>query len=249
MQATLRYLGLALALGVIAVWASENMFWIVPPGPVTALELVLTWLAYTMACACALSMVIWSGVRGWPAAFLGGAVLGYVVEGVVVGEIYEGFPLQLVWTPLAWHALITGGVVLGLARLGRGPLTMALVWTAYGAAMAFWALYWPLERPNLPDTGALMVYLALPAVLVVGAQVAVDRLWPLPPVLRWVLWIAPVLVFLLWGLRVAISPPNLTYFVLPVILGGLYLAMRRQGQGQGQRQAGHVGRVAPPAWH
>jgi hypothetical protein len=244
MQASSRYLGLSLALGVIAVWASENMFWIVQPDPFDPLDFSMTVLAYAAACGCALSMVIWSGVTGWPAAFLGGAVLGFVVEGTVVGTIYDAFPFQLVWTPLAWHALITGGVVLGLARLGRGPLPMVLVWLAYGAAMTVWATYWPVERLNLPDTQGMLVYLALPAVAVVGAQIAVDRLWPLPRVPRWVLWIAPVLAFALWGIRVAISPENLTYFVLPVLLAGLYLIMQRQARGQ----VGQSKLVAPPAW-
>ena len=131
MQSTV-YVGLALALGALAVWASENFFWMIPPPGITVPDFTMTVIAYAIACAVALSAVIWTGVGGLPAAFLGGAVMGYMAEGVIVGTIYqlEAFPFFLVFTPLAWHALLSGGLILGVGRLGArlGPLRMALIW-------------------------------------------------------------------------------------------------------------------------
>ncbi len=69
---SLRYAALCLALGVIAVWAGENMFWFIPPEGLGPGDLALTVIAYALACGVALSLVIWTGVRGLPAAFLGG---------------------------------------------------------------------------------------------------------------------------------------------------------------------------------
>ena len=75
MQA-LRYVVLALALGGLSVWASENLFWVMPPPGITPLDFTFTVVAYSIACAVALSAVIWTGTRGLPAAFLGGAIMG-----------------------------------------------------------------------------------------------------------------------------------------------------------------------------
>ena len=94
-----RYVGLSLVLGGLCVWASENLFWMMPPPGITPLDFGLTVIAYSIAAAVALSAVIWTGVGGIRAAFLGGAIMGYMSEGVIVGTIYEGVPLQLIWTP------------------------------------------------------------------------------------------------------------------------------------------------------
>ena len=54
---------------------------------------VLTVIAYAIAGGVDLGLVIWSGLSGLAAAFLGGAVMGYMAEGVIVGKIYDPFPL------------------------------------------------------------------------------------------------------------------------------------------------------------
>ena len=115
-----RYWLAAGTLGAAATWGSENLFWSAPPAGWTPLELAVTWVVYSLCVAAALSAVLWSGVQGWRAVFLGGAVLGWLIEGVVVATMYAAFPFQVVWTPLAWHALITGLVVVG-DLVGEGP--------------------------------------------------------------------------------------------------------------------------------
>jgi hypothetical protein len=91
-----KYAAVVASLGLIATWGSENFFWSAPPDDLTLLGLLITWIAYTVCVAAALSAVLMSGVRGWPALFLGGAIMGWLVEGVVVGTMYEAFPFQLV---------------------------------------------------------------------------------------------------------------------------------------------------------
>ena len=115
MQAV-RYVILSIVLGGLSVWASENLFWVMPPPGITPLDFTFTVIAYSIACAVAISAVIWTGIGGMSAAFLGGAIMGYMSEGVIVGTIYQPNPFFLVWTPLAWHALITGGLILGVGR-------------------------------------------------------------------------------------------------------------------------------------
>lgn len=229
---SLRYAGLCLALGLTAVWAGENMFWFAPPEGLHPMDLGLTVIAYSIASGVGLSMVIWAGVGGLRAAFLGGAIMGYMVEGVIVGTIYDPLPFYWVWTPLAWHALISGGLVLGVGRAGAalGPMRMALVWAALGLCAAFWAQYWPSEITGpLPTTGALSVYLVGFAVLVVMAQVGMDRLGQLPRPPNGVLWIAPGIAALVWVAQ-TVADLNPLRVLLPAVLVLLWWVMRRLGQ-------------------
>ncbi|MFN3576019.1 MAG: hypothetical protein ACK4TJ_03435 [Tabrizicola sp.] len=229
----LRYLLLSLCFGGVTVWGSENLFWSMPSGNLTASEWLLTVLAFSVASAVALSAVIWSGVGGWPAVFLGAAIVGYMSEGVIAGTIYQPSPplFFLVWTPLAWHALITGGVALGLGRSGArlGAWRMALVWAAYGLFGAFWAQYWVEERTDLGATPALAVYLIGCGGVVVFAHVVMDRMGRLPRPRAWVLWIAPALAAVVWVAQ-SVADPNPMRVVLPLVLGLLLWVMRRLGQ-------------------
>lgn len=229
----LRYLGLSLLLGGLTVWGSENLFWSMPAADLTPLAWGLTVVAYAVASAVALSAVIWSGVGGWPAVFLGAAIVGYMSEGVIVGTIYQPNPplFYLVWTPLAWHALITGGVLLGLARSGArlGPWRMALAWGAYGMFGAFWAQYWVSERMDLGATLGLAVYLLGCGLVVPLAHVVMDRMAVLPRPRPLVLWIAPGIAVALWVVA-SVMDPNPMRVVLPLVLGLIVWIMRRLGQ-------------------
>lgn len=229
----LRYLILSLLLGCLAVWGSENLFWTMPPPDLTVPGLLLTVVAYSIAAAVALSAVIWSGVGGLPGAFLGAAIVGYMSEGVIVGTIYRPFPplFYQVWTPLAWHALVTGGVLFGLGRAGAslGPGRMALVWAGYGLAAAYWAQYWPTERSGLPETGVFALYILGCGLIVPVAHGIMDRMGHLPRPNRWVLGLAPAIALAVW-LAVSIAELNPMRLVLPLILWLLLWVMRRLGQ-------------------
>ena len=207
MREALVYLVAALALGWIAVWAGENLFWTTPAPDLRLSDLGFTWLAYSVAAAAALSAVIWSGVRGWRAAFLGGALLGFQIEGAVVGTMYEAFPAQLVWTPLAWHALISGLCVLGgglaLARGAVGRQMAGLA--ALGAFGAVWGLYWPLEGKPLAGQAGVAAYLALGGVGV-GLALAVLTRLPGMPAGRWWLWLAPGTMAAVWAVGTVLAP-------------------------------------------
>jgi hypothetical protein len=229
---SLRYAGLCLAFGLIAVWAGENMFWFIPPADLRPLDLALTVIAYSIASGVGLTLVILSGVQGLPAAFLGGAVMGYMAEGVIVGTIYNPLPFFWVWTPLAWHALISGGLVLGLGRAGKalGPARMALIWVALGVASAFWAQYWPSEAKGpLPAGEGLALYLMGFAGLVVLAHLGMDRLGHLPRPPNAVLMIAPGIAALVWVAQ-TVADLNPLRVLLPVVLALLWWVMRRLGQ-------------------
>lgn len=242
---SLRYLLLSLVLGALCVWGSENFFWMMPPPGITVPDFILTVVAYAVAAAVALSALIWAGTGGLPAAFLGGAIVGYMSEGVIVGTIYQPVPplFYLVWTPLAWHALITGGVILGLGRVGLSPGRRLALWAVLGLAGAYWAQFWPSERGGLPDPGLFAAYVLGLGLLVPLAQVVMDRMGQMPRPQPWVLWLAPGLAALVWAAQ-GVAEMNPYRLVLIAILALLLWVMRRLG-GPGAVSFG----LAVPVWH
>ena len=228
---SLRYGIAALSLGMIALWGSENLFWTVPQQPLKPHEWLMTWAAYSLAAGAALSGVLWAGLGGWRAAFLGGAVLGFCIEGVIVGTMYDAFPAQIIWTPLAWHALITGLLVLALPRvLARGAVSVQVAALfALGLFGAAWGLYWPSESALMPGYDTALLYLVGLALPVVAAHIALDNLGCLdrpPPV---VLWAAPCVLFLLWLIRAVITG-SVVVLTCPAMLLATVWIMRRHGQ-------------------
>lgn len=243
-----RYLLASAALGLISVWASENLFWTAPPEDWSPVELVLTWVAYSVCAASALSMVLVTGVQGWRAAFLGGAVLGWLVEGVIVATMYAAFPFQVVWTPLAWHALVTGVLVLGVGRASvrwSWPRQVA-AWVGVGLLAGVFGLYWPLERDRLPGPPVVAGYLVGLGLLVPLAQLALDRIGTVPTPGRRGLLVAPSLLGLLWLAQVALAP-NPIWLVLPLVLALAWWVMRRLGAST--RDGLRLGAPAPPGRH
>jgi hypothetical protein len=152
----------------------------------------------------------------------------------------------LVWTPLAWHALITGGLIFGVGRSAAalGPLRLALIWTAFGLAGAYWAQYWVTERPELPDPLRFAVYILGLGLIVPFAHAVMDRMGHLPRPRPWVLWVAPVIAALVWIIS-SIADPNPIRLVLPVILTLILWVMWRLGKRDGPVSLG----PAVPLWH
>lgn len=223
---SLRFLLASLALGAIAVWASEFAFWTAPPAPPAFGELALTWLAYSAACGCALSAVILTGCGGLTGAFLGGAILGWIVEGVVVGTMYDAFPFQLVWTPLAWHALVSGVAVFAVGRIAvHWPLQRQLGWLAgLGMCLGIWGWYWPVERQDLPGLGGVLSYLAGLGLAVPAGNLVLDRLGRLPRPPRWVLAVPWALAATVW-VASGLADPRPVRLLLPMLVALTLWAM------------------------
>lgn len=239
------YVVAALCLGMIALWGSENLFWTVPQESLKSHEWLVTWAAYSLVAAAALSAVLWAGMGGWRAAFLGGAVLGFGIEGVIVGTMYDAFPAQVIWTPLAWHALVTGLLVFALPRhLARGPLAVQIIGLlALGLFGATWGLYWPTERSVMPGYPVALPYLVGLALPVVAAQIGLDRLQSLTPPTPILLWAAPVVLLVLWLVR-AVLTGSVVVLACPVMLLITVWILRRLGRSGGPVAFG----PAVPIW-
>jgi hypothetical protein len=230
-----RYVLLSLALGLIAVWGSEMFFWSFPSPGFSGADWLATWIAYALCCAAVLSAVAWSGLGGLTGLFLGGALLGLLTEGVVVGTMYEGFPFQLVWTPLAWHALVTAVCVLGLGRAGpHWPLwRQVAALLALGGGGAFFALFWSLDPDRagtIPGGDQVLFYLVGIGLGVVVGNVILGRIAavPRPPV--WVLLLAPGLAAAFWVAQ-SVADPSPVRLAFVLMVGLTLWAMRRLGAG------------------
>jgi hypothetical protein len=231
---TLRYLLACVALGAIGYFGSEALFWTAPRDDMTLPTLGLTILVYALAASVGLAAVLVTGCGGFAGLFLGGALMGFAVEGAVVATMYDAFPLQLVWTPLAWHALLTACLVFGLTRrLAAGGLGRQLAGLlALGLGFGVWGGYWAVERPELTtaDPGPTLVYLVGTGVLAVVGQVVFSRLLPLQRPPRWVLLAGPVAVAGLWLLGSVLAPSPVR-LAGPVMAAATVWAMARLAAG------------------
>ncbi len=240
-----RYVLASLALGLITIWGSENLFWTAPPADLTVAEWLMTWAAYAICSAAALSAVALTGLGGWRGVFLGGVVFGYAIEGVIVDTVYDAFPFQLVWTAMAWHALFTALGLVWLWRWAVGRSWATLVGVLLGISLfgTIFGTFWATERQDLPTGDIVLFYLAGVGFVVPLGHLILDRLHTVPRPPRWVLLICPALLTLLWLAKTAtaFAPQRLA---LPVVVGLTLWAMSRLGE----RNPVALGGTGQPRW-
>lgn len=161
----LRRIVYALTAAAVMVVFSEKMYWYV-----TGYGVVDLIAGYFLPTYVLLWLIDVFRVRRLGPLFLAAAIFGFLVEGVLVGTLYEGGPLgwfNVSYTPLAWHAplsVLFGYWWLG-QRLAAGSLRGLLAACAgVGLLWGLWALAWWLPE-NAAD----------PALLAQGARLGQ---WP-----------------------------------------------------------------------
>lgn len=173
--------GHALALGGISWVFSEGFFWAHWRASNTFADAILTWSAYCIVSYIVFSAVRWFDVHSFPRVFLAGAVFGWLVEGGVAATIYVGFPFQVVWTSLAWHAPVTicsGWFLLPRALRGRSVWDAVCLCAVTGLGVGFWASGYvhdpEVGRP--PSPGAFGLYVSALAIVLAVAYLMRERL-------------------------------------------------------------------------
>lgn len=172
-----RGVAFVLAAGTVTWCISEPLFWGrltgTGNGPADAL---LTWTAYCAVVVMALAAVRHFRVGGAMSLVLVGALVGWLVEGVIVPEVAAGLPLSIAWTALAWHATLSviGGWWLLPAVLRAGGARAWLVCGGLGLVFGTWSLDPTMDEDAATLTGARFVALAvgLLAVLALSYGVA-----------------------------------------------------------------------------
>ena len=242
-------LGFALLSAVVLIVFSEKLYWYV-----TGYGFFDLLLGYFFPAFVLLWVIDAFRVRRLAPLWLAAAAFGFLTEGVLVGTMYEGGPLNWFsasYTPLAWHAPIS--VVFGWYALrrwlvaGRGR-ALAVGGAAVGLFWGLWAMAWWLPE-NAAD----------PALLAQGARlgqwpvgefglhaftftaVLAAALWLLgrggwssfrPSALEVLLVVAVLLVFFIGGvLPAAPWAPLKLGPLLGVTLLGLYANKRREPPG------------------
>ena len=143
MQLWLSRIGYSLLTGYILAFYSEWSFWSGrPAAEFFWLEAILTWLIYSIFSYFFLVALVYFRAKSIWALFLAGAIYGWLGEGVFVQTMYDTPPLNISWTGLAWHSLIS--VLFGFYYLpiklkeGRALLPCLLC----GLALGFWSIGW-----------------------------------------------------------------------------------------------------------
>ncbi|MBZ0280723.1 MAG: hypothetical protein K8L97_08265 [Anaerolineae bacterium] len=139
-------LAYTLLTAYILTFYSEWMFWTGrPPSPTFFLEALPTWMAYSFITFFFITAVGYFRVRSLWVIFLCGALYGWLLEGVLVQTLYDAFPIQISFTGLAWHALIS--VLFGWWWLPRRlhESRAIIPCLLFGLGLGLWSIGWWLE--------------------------------------------------------------------------------------------------------
>jgi hypothetical protein len=139
-----------LSTGYILFFFSERLFWAQPRAGDALPDYLFTWLAYAFLAFGFISTLILFRVHNIWGLFLCGAIFGWLAEGVVVQTMYESFPLQISWTGLAWHALITvwAGWFGGQWALARPRWALGM-FAVLGLFWGLWGAWWWTNEPGV----------------------------------------------------------------------------------------------------
>lgn len=227
-------LAFVLAVGTVTWSISEPIYWgrltVEGNDPFGAL---LTWTLYCGVTYVVLVALERLRVRGLAGIFLVGALLGWLIEGAVVPEVYTNLPFSLVWTALAWHALLTvcGGWWLLPRVLRRGGWRAWVACAGAGLAWAMWSLDPALEEDVATLSGPSFVALSCGVTVALAAGYAIaDRHRPEPQALapgRPLVLVAAALVA--WATAVTFVPVPYAPVILVLLLGVAVWALRRLG--------------------
>lgn len=234
---------LTLATGYVLFFYSERMFWarLRPEG--TAPGMIMTWLVYSALAFFVLLMVNRFKAGDGYSVFLVGAVFGWLVEGVIVQTVYTDFPFGIVWTPLAWHALIS--VLIGVYLAGKALSewkirNSILFFVLLGAFWGFWATYWKVEDGYVVAAGDFAVYAFLSTLPLLPAYAILHRWAPqeFKPTRIEIGIFAAVLLF--FAVFTFLAVP-FSVLVLPPLLTAALYPLRRLGRKSFFSGYGHVG--------
>lgn len=243
MRETMRFLGQSLALAMVGYWASEALFWGFPPVPGDPLTLGLTVVIYGGLFAATLAAAQVTGARGMAGLVLGGALFGFLMEGVLVDTMMWAVPITLVWVPLAWHMPLTVLGAIAAFRTGRKLWLAVLALIVAGGVNAG---YFPGVRADLPGLGVVLVY-QLPFLAVAFAgHLWLDRLGPVARAPRWLIWALGLLALGFWGWKL-VGDPQPKRLLVPLMIGLTLWGMRRSGRA-GPAEPWGFGRAGARVW-
>ncbi|HLC73690.1 MAG TPA: hypothetical protein VJH20_03570 [Candidatus Nanoarchaeia archaeon] len=221
----------SLTTGYILYFYSESLFWAWPNPDESILWILVGWLLYSIfAFVFLLNIDMFKANSIW-AVFLVGAVYGWLNEGLVAITTYDltyGLPLNISWTGLAWHAIISVLIgwyyvrkILAENNYKKTIILASLIGFFYG----FWAIYWPIEKAAIAidKFSQQAVFFTL---LLIAAHIVYDKVklteFKASKKEKAILWAISVLYFVF----VTIQTNFLAVLILPALLLLTYFALR-----------------------
>jgi len=180
-------------------------------------------------------VAMWSfGIRGWQSLALAGALMGWLIEGVVIPLMYEAPPLSFFWPSLGWHMIFSFwvawfGIPMVMQRLNAW--TQVAVYLAAGVAWAAWGRVFFAEDPamTLPEPWSFAGLVALAGCVLIPARWLADRVWARFVPNRWDIALATLLSVPL-ALATGISSGPAAGIAFALVAVTLW-AMARHGSG------------------
>lgn len=222
-------MALVLCTGVIFVVFSELMFWGRYDFVHKAVsDFVPTIIVYSFMAYAFLIVVHVFRVSNLYALFMAGAVFGWLCEGVFVQTMYNDFPLNISFTGLAWHSILTvccGWYLFRKALLLKNPVSTMKASVVGGLLWALWSVWWWVNKGLISTPSEYALYaLITGAILIVclriSAMIPSSIFRPSPGEI-----ITISVIFLLYYFFVTINASNLAFFVLPVCMGLAFYAL------------------------
>jgi hypothetical protein len=216
------------------------------------LDLVITWVAYSVLAGVFLTALSRFQVRTLSALFLCAALYGWLVEGVLAGTLYDAFPLQISWTGLAWHALLSacaGWYGLG-AALRNSTRRTALVAAGLGGFWGAWAITWwqPEEGGIVTPLPAFASHAFLQGGMLAAAFALAPRLvQPHSYTARWGT-ITLITVLAAWFLLVTLPHHPFSLMIATVLFTLTVLTLHRSRTQPGASSTVLADYLQPPPW-
>lgn len=128
-------------VGLGAIFVTVSEFWFYPIDEEVSHIGIL--LAYSLLGYLFLLTLHYFRVTEFAGLYLAACLFGFLVEGAIVWYLYTELPVSIVWTSMAWHALIT--VCLGwylVLRISKARwLWQSVYFAALGAGLGAWTTF------------------------------------------------------------------------------------------------------------
>ncbi len=227
----------ALSTGYVLCYFSEYMFWSTLDrymGVQGVQDFIFVWLIYSAMAY----MVLWISshfrANDFYSWFLVGAIYGWLGEGAVVYTMYLMFPLQISWTGLAWHSLISivcGWFLFRKAVVAGNFKQAAKISIFLGLFFGFWAPTWWSEPPNrvIPIEN-YAIFVVLFTILVIFGYIIYEKCAPSkfePSKIEKVFFVGIFCFFFLFG---TIPAVGLYAITLPILLFVVLRTLKKKAQ-------------------
>ncbi len=222
---------LVLCTGVIFVVFSELMFWgRYDFAKNITTEYVHTVLAYSFMAWVFLIVVHQFRVSSFYALFMAGAVFGWLCEGIFVQTMYDDFPLNISWTGLGWHSLLTvcgGWYLFRRSMLMASPVLALKASVVAGLLWGLWSVWWWINKGQASTPGEYASYAFITtATLIVALRISAMIPSSVFRLTKGAV-IATITVVVLFYLFITIKVNPMAVVVLPICMALAFFALYR----------------------